>query len=128
MNTLSVALQMFFINNKQFPTHPDGGDTLAEAAVKIGQGSDARYISLLTPVSYIVRLPKDPFNQEKPSYRYLSNGSWYIIISNGPDGDEDIDISSIKSNIDDFSKIQTEIEKFKYDPSTGNGDMIKIRH
>lgn len=126
LRTLSMALESFFIDNNRYPTQPDNRDTIAEAAIKLGEGSRARYIRLTTPVAYISRLPRDPFNPEKPSYRYISNGTWYALISNGPDGDSDIDISSLQSMMNDLSTIRLELDKLKYDPATGEGDLFRI--
>jgi hypothetical protein len=102
------------------------------------------YARLTTPIAYLNEAPIDPFSREEEQhYRYgihpVGGGPW-IIVSNGPDGDEDLDVNlfglhtgrQTASNY--YDSVHYGYEKplieYKYDPTNGmksNGDIIRTR-
>lgn len=88
---------------------------------------------LTTPMSYMKKLPRDPFYFEKEvyedipygPYRYATDGtdSW-IIISIGPDLKQDIileNMDMVKQYLDrDTPEYQKEIFNYTFDPTNGS--------
>ncbi|MFB3787283.1 MAG: DUF2092 domain-containing protein [bacterium] len=122
MRALRNALEMFFIDNDKYPV-PLEGRTLDQAGLKVGEESQARILRLTGPVQYVDSLPADPFDPEDKPYRYFSDGKFYILVSNGPDGDVDFDERTFKGG-----KIDT-LREFIFDPEDGetsSGDIIVV--
>ena len=56
--------------------------------------------TLTTPVAFIDKIPKDPFSKTGGYFRYINDVKFpipYLLISQGPDGDWDIEKYSIKT-------------------------------
>jgi len=122
MRALRNALEMFFIDNDKYPV-PLEGRTLDQAGLKVGEESQARILRLTGPVKYVDILPADPFDPEGKPFRYFSDGKFYILVSNGPDGDIDFDERTFKGG-----KIDT-LREFIFDPDAGetsSGDIIVV--
>ncbi|MBZ0258682.1 hypothetical protein K8I31_21635 [bacterium] len=79
-------------------------------------------MKLSTPISYIASYQKDPLNPQDNKYRYFSDGkSFYILVSNGPDMDIDIDERLYTGDL-------TPIQSLIYDSSNGlqsSGDIVR---
>ena len=78
MRTIADGLEMYFTAENQYPL------TLAD-------------LTTAEP-AYITSIPKDPFGTDAvPNFRYYCNGdadtpaTMWLIVSNGPDGEEDTD-------------------------------------
>lgn len=69
MRGIAKALEMWYVDNNEYPANLD----------------------TLTP-NYISSLPSDPFDPAGGSYRYYVNNTktLYLIVSDGPDGDNDV--------------------------------------
>lgn len=122
MRALRSALESFFIDNNQYPL-PLEGRTLDQAGLKVGEGSQARILRLTGPVAYVNKLSADPFDPDGKPYRYFSNGKFYVLVSNGPDGDVDFDERAFKA------EMISELEKFQYNSDQGetsSGDIIVV--
>ncbi len=122
LRTLATALEMFLIDNNQYPV-PQDGNTIDKAEIKYG---DTRVITLTSPVRYIRELPKDPFSAKNETYRYNSNGKdWWILASDGPDGKPSLDLKKYDST-QNFG--QEELKEYTYHPSNGvtsSGDLFR---
>jgi len=104
---------------------------------------------LTTPVAYLTRVPRDPFNKNFLGYyRYgtpaqgaahsPANYSSWMLLSNGPDKDEDINPSYVV--LDDrrqpvlysgypFEGKPRPLQEFVYDPTNGtqsDGDIVRF--
>jgi len=72
--TIGTALESYYVDNTEYPTETAG-------------------LAALTP-DYITNIPDDPF--AGAAYRYYTDkdagvvGSAWLIVSNGPDGDDDV--------------------------------------
>ncbi|MFH1741635.1 MAG: TlpA disulfide reductase family protein [bacterium] len=124
---LMAGLESFHLDTDAYPVPPEGSDTIDKAEIKVGKGDSARVMNLTSPISYLSRIPQDPFDPEGRAYRYNSDGkSWWIIASNGPDMKETFDVK--KYNPDEgFGK--EKLEEFLYDPSNGlesKGDIMRV--
>ncbi len=76
MRTIADGLEMYFTAENTYPA------TLGA-------------LSTSTP-AYLTSVPKDPFDADDGPYRYYvddSNSLW-LIVSNGPDGEEDVTIAA----------------------------------
>jgi type II secretory pathway pseudopilin PulG len=101
------------------------------------------YAILTTPIEYISTIPKDPFSREgNRHYRYgISPRYWpWILVSNGPDGDEDLGINRFcldsgrqtAPNFHDsvYYGYDKPLTEYMYDPTNGaksNGDIIRLK-
>lgn len=119
IRSLSHGLDMFQLDNNKYP-NPTESRLFGDAGTMIeGYPNQA---NLTTPVSYLSSYPNDPHNTNKNGYRYFSDGdSFYIILSNGPDMDIDIDERLFDGDI-------TPLLSMIYDSSNGmvsSGDIIR---
>ena len=78
MRALADALEMYYVDNTEYPSEDDGLDELKTDG-------------------HITSLPNDPFGTDAaPGYRYYTNaaadtaGTAWLLVSNGPDGDADV--------------------------------------
>lgn len=78
-------------------------------------------VSLLKPMGILKKFPVDRFDPNKNGFRYFSDGKeFYILVSNGPDEDIDIDERIYKGDLSPF-------QNMIFDISNGidsNGDII----
>ncbi|MEW6236713.1 MAG: redoxin domain-containing protein [Candidatus Omnitrophota bacterium] len=118
MRLLSNSLEAFFIDNNSYPVPLRDKRTVDEAGLQISEGG--RILFLTEPVTYLPEIPKDPFDPEGKPYRYFSNGKFYVLVSNGPDGKPDFDERTY------MGAPLPDLNKFIYDPATGKGDIIRV--
>lgn len=125
LSKIASALDCFYLDNHSFPYVP--------ASRFIRDTSLAHndcYIYLTSPVAYLPAYPADPFigdGYTRP-YRYYSDTrNWYLLASDGPDGDTDIADNEI-FNLPAAPSLET-MKRWIYHPSNGNlsdGDVIRI--
>lgn len=101
---------------------------------------------LTTPVPYLKEVPRDPFaRRENNPYRYgLSTyveckGEYWVLAGNGPDRDEDLDVSLFGRHTGRIEEgrpytryfgLDRPLLDYMYDPTNGltsSGDIILIR-
>ena len=115
MKMLSTALNMFRLDNKEFP-RPGKDRTINNAQLDI----DGQNRNLFDPVAYIASYPADLFNKEGQGFRYFSNGKSFVLVSNGPDGDIDYDESTFKG------ESLADLKKYQWDETKKDGDIIIV--
>jgi len=111
MQTLAVALENYFEEKKAYPP-PDPGN---------------RVPAVLSRLSYIYSLPTDDFSNQKPrtTYRYYISSvtpAW-IMVSNGPD--RDVDINGYPDGAETVLPV---LQPRQYDPTNGtvsDGDVFR---
>jgi len=88
MANIGTALEMYYVDNDEYPTLGEG---VTDLGTIIGGDPDLG--------DYISSIPDEPFGtDEVPNYRYYSNydattdttATLWLIVSNGPDGTEDV--------------------------------------
>lgn len=141
MRNLAVSIETYRIDHNAYPpaVDPDGKIIpFSEDGTTVSSG----YISwpLSTPISYAGSIPKDPFHvgktkSQRELYRYATNGvSCWIMMSYGPDQDEDIAIEefpSFEGAVCDLKNFLSHFGKgtaVLYDSTNGvtsSGDIIK---
>lgn len=102
------------------------------------------FAALTTPTAYLPEVPRDFFSPDgNLPYRYGVGPLSYpwILASNGPDGDEDLDVNQFclhtsrhsSKSYHDYDSVYYGYEKplveYMYDPTNGmksNGDIIRI--
>ena len=121
IRTVGLAMEAYATDHNRYPY--------------VNPGDDHSYLPdvpvLTTPVAYMTTLPKDPFARQsgdfrKKSYRYYPIDYWkffypdlrtrnwhWIVMSNGPDQDIDIDRTNAQDAIDG-------ILWMLYDPTNGS--------
>jgi hypothetical protein len=122
MDDLVNALEMFFIDNNTYPL-PLESRTIDQAGIKQGEGANARVIRLTAPVTYIEKIPTDPFNPDGKAYRYWSDGKTFVLVSDGPNRKPDYDESGYKG------EALGDLTQFVFDPAQGEesqGDIVRI--
>ncbi len=141
MMAIGTALETYRIDHNAYPVFTTntemqaGGRGLPEGVptfhrgIAYGQsdgtginGSKSFLATLTTPISYLVKMPEDPFAAGSGSYAYYHDGDAWVVWSPGPDGKYDVDLEAFRTLPDgDF------MARFSYDPSNGTvsgGDMI----
>ncbi len=117
MKSMDTALEMFYIDNDEYPTPPEGERTVDRAFLE----KNGKTLFLNKPITYLSSIPKDPFNPDDQSFRYHTDGeNWFILVSNGPDGDIDFDERSYEG------ETLSELTDYIYTPAKGTGDIIQI--
>ena len=115
MKAISMALSMFRVDNKEFP-RPGKNRTINSAQLEI----DGQIRNLFDPLAYIASYPADLFNKDGQGYRYFSDGKFFVLVSDGPDGDIDYDERTYKGeSIDD-------LKKYQWDETQKDGDIIMV--
>jgi len=175
MRSLAVACEAYYVDNNMYPAFSVGAKSVngllgtsipasllpsfslpeslpREGAARLGQS--LRFMTLTTPIAYIVRYPSDPFTSgSKATFVYWSvrtgepdpagktvsaakAGGW-ILVSPGPDGDYDLAgewdaynpaVSLEKSRL--LSGTNKKGSALTYDPTNGtvsDGDIWRIR-
>lgn len=83
-----------------------------------------------THISEWPRLPKDPFSKEHHTYRYAFNPvGFFLLASNGPDYDVDIELSSILESATNAVNLTGAVDYYSYDPTNGlvsSGDIMRL--
>ncbi|MDP8245794.1 MAG: hypothetical protein P9L94_17055 [Candidatus Hinthialibacter antarcticus] len=115
---LSHGLDAFWLDSNKYPI-ADKSRWIENAGVMID--GYPNLANLTSPIGYLVNYPIDPLDQDKKGYRYFSDGNtFYIIVSNGPDEDIDIDERLFKGDVAPFQPLI-------YNPSNGlisDGDIF----
>ncbi len=144
MRNMAVSMESYYIDYEMYP-YAAQGDTWAPVIPSATDAPSVGYTprSLTTPVVHISSLPDDPFNRgarQNPdipktfAYRYAAQiGKGWILASNGPDKDADMDLAAYV----DPKQADCDIEKYllhfggtavEYDPTNGkisNGDIYR---
>lgn len=100
---------------------------------------------LTTPIAYLSRIPRDPFNKNFTGlYQYGTpqvRDGWsplWMLVSNGPDEDADIDAARVVLDEDQslwhyysypFEGTRRRLEELIYDPTNGvvsGGDLVRL--
>lgn len=119
---IAMALENYSIDNNRYPEMMKG---------------NAFPIHVLTsPVAYLsgASIAKDLFIEEtNQTYHYLlfDKQNIFILLSNGPDKDQDITMNLIQENVDleNIKELNDFLESLAYDPSNGlksDGDIFNI--
>ncbi|GAI64542.1 unnamed protein product [marine sediment metagenome] len=98
MRTIADGLEMYFTDENKYPVLGEG-ETLADV-------TDLK--------KYITSIPEDPFDADDGPYRYYVNDdttpSAWLIVSNGPDLEEDVTIAADTDwDADDFITLAGEL-------------------
>ncbi len=92
MRTIADGLEMYFTAENVYPATLAGLTTSSPA--------------------YITSVPKDPFDTDDGPYRYYVDDAdtptMWLIVSNGPDGEEDVTIAA-DAEWDDFTTVAGEL-------------------
>lgn len=140
MRTLGVSIETYRIDHNVFPPAADKDGNIilfSEDGTTVSSGYVPWLLS--TPISYWGTIPRDPFHfltkKEKENYRYATNGkSCWIMVSYGPDKDEDIAIEEFPSpkgadcDLQNFLSHYGKGTEIVYDSTNGvisSGDIIK---
>lgn len=92
MRTIADGLEMYFTSENGYPAAIDGDELTL----------------------YVTTIPKDPFDADDGPYRYYVNDAdtptMWLIVSNGPDGEEDVTIAAGADwGADDFTTVGGEL-------------------
>lgn len=116
MKRVQSALEAFFIDHNSYPI-PKSGRRLNHASI-VSKRNDKQY-TLTEPLEYLKAYPTDPYDVKERPFRYASNGkTWYMFVSNGPDGIADFDERQFDGTGD------IDLGKYQYNPNTNMGDII----
>ncbi len=135
---VSSALYYYRIDNKTYPPSVPAGDIVVSATVP-----GYLPLQLTTPVAYLPELSVDPFQRghrdpsrpETYTYRYITSGtSFYVLVSNGPDGDADFNLADMISSTSPEIFFSRQLTHYggryaEYDPTNGtksSGDIYEI--
>lgn len=134
MRKMQNILEVCFIDFNQYP-QPIEGFELNHAGIKYPNTDKILRLNSTEPVikrdkpldfpmPFLTEYPNDLFNPQKQTYRYNSNGQqYYVLVSTGPDGDFDYDVSQYKG------ERTNELAAYQYDVTNGilsSGDIIRI--
>ncbi len=126
MRALADALEMYYVDNTEYPSENDGLDELKTDA-------------------HITTIPNDPFSGA--AYRYYTDaaadvvGTAWLLVSNGPDGDADVTEATAGFSWADADRVAGQLggsdgassgygvaDASWYDPADGatsNGDLAR---
>jgi len=74
--TIGTALESYYVDNTEYPSGTEGADDF--------------WTDVLTP-DYVTSIPDDPFSDGAYRYDTDTDQTAWLLVSNGPDGDEDVD-------------------------------------
>ncbi len=90
--SLSMALEVYFVDNNKYPESASGENGINRKLNKKRGGYKIPTFKnnvLTTPLAYCYSINKDPFSEGRTAYYgYYSTGKGYILVSWGPDRDE----------------------------------------
>jgi len=94
--TIGTALEAYYVDNTEYPSEDDDLDALAP--------------------DYITSIPDDPFGTAAaPGYRYYTDaaaavaGDAWLIVSNGPDGEADVEDPADATAWDDDDRVSGQV-------------------
>jgi len=140
MRNLAVNLETYYVDHNTYPPAVDneGNTILFGASGKVVSAGFVPWM-LTTPIAYTSVLPDDPFVRPGfypvSTYRFATNGeSCWILLSDGPDQDEDIVAAHFPSPATGNCDRTVFLSQFggpaiEYDSTNGigsSGDIIRV--